>query len=97
MRQERQYFRQDDPATAVILIISGYVKVLRIAPNGDETLIAIRTDGEALIEPCTEPTGFYGVSAKSIGQPDACKNTGDAICPLPARLCIFESGSYERR
>ena len=53
-------FRQDDPATAVILIISGYVKVLRIAPNGDETLIAI--------EPCTESTDLYGVSDDTIGQ-----------------------------
>ena len=60
-------FRQDDPATAVILIISGYIKILRIAPNGDETLIAIRTDGETLIEPCTGPTDLYGVSAETIG------------------------------
>lgn len=61
-------FRQDDPATAVILIISGYVKILRISLNGDETLIAIRTDGEALIDPCTEATDFYGVSAETISQ-----------------------------
>ena len=60
-------YRQDDPAAAIILIISGYVKILRIAPNGDETLIAIRTDGEALIEPCTEATELYGVSAETIG------------------------------
>ena len=61
-------FRQDDPATAVVLIINGYVKILRIAPNGDETLIAIRTDGEALIEPCTGSTDVYSVSAETIGQ-----------------------------
>lgn len=61
-------FRQDDPVSTINIILNGYAKVLRIAPNGDETLVAIRADGETIVEPLYGPHEFYGVCAEAISQ-----------------------------
>lgn len=60
-------FRQGDPVNAVVIILRGFVKVLRIASCGDETLIGIRSDGETVGEPPSTPTESYRVSAEAIG------------------------------
>jgi len=60
-------FRQGDPVSAVFVILRGFVKLLRIAANGDETLISICTDGETVGEPPTAANEIYGVSAEAIG------------------------------
>jgi CRP/FNR family transcriptional regulator, dissimilatory nitrate respiration regulator len=60
-------FRQGDPVGAVMVILRGFVKVLRIAASGDETLIGIRADGESVGEPPTGAHETYRVSAEAIG------------------------------
>lgn len=61
-------FRQGDPVNAVVVILRGFVKVLRIASCGDETLIDIREDGETVGEPPSSAREVYQVSAEAIGR-----------------------------
>jgi CRP-like cAMP-binding protein len=61
-------FRQGDPVSAVIVILHGFVKILRIASCGDETLIGISSDGETVGEPLASPNETCRVSAESIGR-----------------------------
>jgi CRP/FNR family transcriptional regulator, dissimilatory nitrate respiration regulator len=60
-------FRQGDPVSAVVIILRGFVKVLRIASCGDETLIGIRADGETVGEAACGPNDAYRVSAEAVG------------------------------
>lgn len=60
-------FRQGDAADAVVIVLQGYVKILRIAPNGDETLVGIRTDGETVSDPTFGADDLYGFSAEAVG------------------------------
>ena len=60
-------FRQGDQITSIVVVIKGFVKLLRIAPGGDETLIAIRATGETIVEPVMGPEETCGVSAETIG------------------------------
>jgi len=60
-------FRQGDPVSAVVVILQGFVKALRIASCGDETLIGIRSDGETVGEAPTSPNELYRVSAEAVG------------------------------
>ncbi len=60
-------FRQGDPVVAVIVILHGYVKVLRIASCGEETLIGLRSDGETVGEPPIGASETYRVSAEAVG------------------------------
>lgn len=60
-------FRQGDPVVAVVVILHGFVKVLRIASCGDETLIGIRADGETVGEPPSRANEVYRVSAEAVG------------------------------
>src|SRR5208282_1916732 len=41
-------FRQGDAVAAIMLIVRGFVKLLRTAPCGDETLVSIRSDGASV-------------------------------------------------
>lgn len=60
-------FRQGDPISTVIIMLRGYVKMLRVAASGDETLIGMRSDGETVGEPPTVAHETYRVSAEAIG------------------------------
>lgn len=60
-------FRQGDPVGAVVIALRGYVKLMRIAPCGDETLIGIRSDGDTVDEPPTGPNELYRLSAEAVG------------------------------
>jgi CRP/FNR family transcriptional regulator, dissimilatory nitrate respiration regulator len=60
-------FRQGDLVNAVAIVLHGYVKVLRIASSGDETLVGISSEGETVGEPPSGPTETYRVSAEAIG------------------------------
>jgi CRP/FNR family transcriptional regulator, dissimilatory nitrate respiration regulator len=60
-------FRQGDPVAAVVVILRGFVKLLRIAASGDETLIGIRSDGATVGEPPTLGNEICRVSAEAIG------------------------------
>lgn len=60
-------FRQGDRIASIVVVIKGFVKLLRIAPGGDETLIAIRATGETIVEPVMGPDETCGLSAETIG------------------------------
>jgi CRP-like cAMP-binding protein len=60
-------FRQGDQATAVVMVLRGFVKLLRIASCGDETLISIRCDGESVNDPPTSSEETYPISAEAVG------------------------------
>jgi len=60
-------FRQGDAVGAVVLILRGYVKIMRIAASGDETLIGIRSDGETVGEPPLASNETCRVSAEAVG------------------------------
>lgn len=60
-------FRQGDLVNAVVIVLHGYVKVLRIASSGDETLVGICSDGETVGEPPSGANETYRVSAEAIG------------------------------
>jgi CRP-like cAMP-binding protein len=69
-------FRQGDAVSAVVIILRGFVKVMRIASCGDETLIGIRTDGQTVGEPPSGSNETCRVSAESVGP--------TAVLKLPA-------------
>lgn len=58
-------FRQGDPVSAVVIVLRGYVKLLRTAANGDETLITIVSDGESVGDAPTGVGEAYRVSAEA--------------------------------
>ncbi|QGM99555.1 Crp/Fnr family transcriptional regulator [Methylocystis parvus] len=60
-------FRQGDPVSAVVIVLHGFVKILRIASCGDETLIGINSDGETVGQPPSSANETYCVSAEAIG------------------------------
>ena len=62
-----QLFRQDAPVTDLPFVVSGYVKLLRIAPSGRQTLIAIRSSGETIGEPTTRTDEIHTLSAEAVG------------------------------
>jgi len=69
-------FRQGDAVTAIMLIVRGFVKLLRTAPCGDETLVCIRSDGASVNEAPTAAGEIFHVSAEAVGP--------TAILKLPA-------------
>lgn len=60
-------FRQGDPVSAVVVILRGFIKLMRIASTGEETLIAIRSDGETVGDPPTNAKEIYRLSAEAVG------------------------------
>lgn len=60
-------FRQGDPVTSVIVVLRGYVKLMRIAPSGDETLIGVRSEGATVGEPPADVDETYRISAEAVG------------------------------
>jgi CRP/FNR family transcriptional regulator, dissimilatory nitrate respiration regulator len=60
-------FRQGDPVSALVIVLDGFVKVLRIASSGDETLIGISSNGQMVGEPPCNVNETCRVSAEAIG------------------------------
>lgn len=60
-------FRQGDPAATIAIVLQGYVKLMRIASCGDETLISICSRGQSLFEALTPDRAFYRLSAEAVG------------------------------
>ncbi len=69
-------FRQGDPVVSVVVILQGFVKLLRVAPNGDETLIDIRGNGESVGDAPATTGETCRISAESVGT--------TAVVKLPA-------------
>jgi CRP-like cAMP-binding protein len=60
-------FRQGDTVAAVMIIVHGFVKLLRTASCGDETLVSIRSDGSTINEAPTSQGEMFRVSAEAVG------------------------------
>lgn len=92
-------FRQGDKAISVIVVLHGYVKLLRIASCGDETLINICSSGESLYEALTPDGGIYRVSAEAVGETSILKLSAAKFAyavresPMLAAAVINEAAS----
>lgn len=60
-------FRQGDAVAAIMLIVRGFVKLLRTAPCGDETLVSVRSDGASVNDAPTVAGEAFHVSAEAVG------------------------------
>jgi CRP-like cAMP-binding protein len=60
-------FGQGDAVTAVMIVVRGFVKLVRTAPCGDETLICIRSDGATVGTAPSASGEVSNVSAEAIG------------------------------
>ncbi len=66
-------FRQGDAIAHLTVVLRGYVKLLRIAASGDETLIGIRADGETIGETPMRADEVHSLSAEAVGPTTALK------------------------
>lgn len=66
-QKEQAVFHHGDPATALWLVISGWVKLTRQTPNGKETIIGFCTKGELFGEAALFPHANYPYHAEIIG------------------------------
>ncbi|MBM3563694.1 MAG: Crp/Fnr family transcriptional regulator [Alphaproteobacteria bacterium] len=60
-------FRQGSGVAHLSFVLSGYVKLMRTAPSGRQTLIGIRSDGEMIGEAPMGADEIHTVSAESVG------------------------------
>lgn len=76
----KQIFDQGDPVTHFYLILSGWIKLFRLQPDGTETILEIFGPGESFAEAAIQMTDGYPLSAEMI-----C--AGDLLAfPAPAFL-----------
>jgi CRP-like cAMP-binding protein len=59
-------FRQGDPATAFFIVIEGLVKLYRITPSGDETVIHVLQKGEGFAEAVAFTGNRYPATAEAV-------------------------------
>jgi CRP/FNR family transcriptional regulator, dissimilatory nitrate respiration regulator len=60
-------FCQGDRATAMMMIVAGFVKLLRTSESGDETVICIRSERAAITEPPSSGDEIFHVTAEAVG------------------------------
>ncbi len=58
-------FLQGDPAAAVYMVVDGWVKLYRVAPNGSEAVVSVFTRGDSFGEAVAFTGGIYPVSAEA--------------------------------
>jgi CRP-like cAMP-binding protein len=75
-------FRQGEPATAFFVILSGWVKLYRITPDGIEVVLHVFTRGETFAEAVMFLGGRYPASAEAV---------------TPARLLRIEGAVFRAR
>jgi CRP-like cAMP-binding protein len=74
-------FQQGEPADAFYVILDGWVKISRISPDGDETIVGVFTKGETFAEAAMFLGGRYPVNAEIIS---------------PGRLVRVEADTFRR-
>ncbi len=75
-------FRQGEPATAFFVIVSGWVKLYRITPDGLEVVLHVFTKGETFAEAAMFLGGGYPACAETV---------------TPARLLRIEAAVFRAR
>jgi CRP/FNR family cyclic AMP-dependent transcriptional regulator len=58
---------QGDPATHVFILVSGWAKVLSVTGAGQQTVLALRGNGDVVGEVAGEVTGYRTATIKAIG------------------------------
>ncbi|UWQ89711.1 Crp/Fnr family transcriptional regulator [Aliisedimentitalea scapharcae] len=59
-------FLQDEDATAIHVVLDGWVKLFRMAPNGSEAVVSVFTRGESFGEAVALRATPYPVSAEAV-------------------------------
>jgi CRP-like cAMP-binding protein len=86
LRPHEWLFRQGDPATAFFIVIDGWVKLYRITPSGDETVIHILTKGESFAEAVAFTGNRFPATAEAVTAARVARVPADHIV-----RCIRES------
>ena len=86
LRSHDWLFRQGDPATAFFIVIEGWVKLFRITPSGDETVIHILTKGESFAEAVSFTGNRYPATAEAVTEARVGRIPADHVV-----RCIRES------
>jgi CRP-like cAMP-binding protein len=60
-------FRQGDPASTFVVVVQGFVRLLRIAASGDETVVRILSNGESVTVAPQGAGDLCCVSAEAVG------------------------------
>lgn len=74
-------FQQGEPADAFFVILDGWVKISRISPDGQETIVGVFTKGETFAEAAMFLGGRYPVNAEVV---------------TSGRLLRVDAGSFRR-
>ncbi len=59
-------FLQDETATAIHVVLDGWIKLIRIAPNGSEAVVSVFTRGESFGEAVALRSAKYPVAAETV-------------------------------
>lgn len=75
-------FLQDDPADAIYIVASGWVKLYRIAPNGSEAVVGTFTKGHSFGEAVALSGARFPVSAESVTESELIRIDARALLRL---------------
>jgi CRP-like cAMP-binding protein len=59
-------FMQGEPASALFVVLDGWVKIYRMAPAGDEAVVGVFTRGQSFAEAAVFTGGVYPASAETV-------------------------------
>jgi CRP-like cAMP-binding protein len=59
-------FRQGEPGTAFFIVVDGWIKLYRIAPSGEETVLHVLARGESFAEAVAFTNGRYPAMAEAV-------------------------------
>lgn len=60
-------FRQGDAIVSIVVIVQGFVKLLRVASSGDETLIGVLSNGDSINDAPISADEAHRISAEAVG------------------------------
>ena len=88
-------FRQGDAVAAIMLIVRGFVKLLRTASCGDETLVSIRSDGASVNDAPTVAGEAFHVSAEAVGPTSILKLPAGQFARLMSELPALATAALD--
>src|SRR5574342_195355 len=86
LKAHETLFRQGEPATAFFIVIDGWVKLYRITPAGEETVIHTLTKGDSFAEAVAFTGSRYPATAEAVSDARIVRIPADHIV-----RCIRES------
>lgn len=82
-------FLQGERATAIYIVVDGWVKLYRIAPNGAEAVVEVLTRGRSFAEAVAFRRDAYPVSAEAVTDCTLIRIEGETILQLIDRSPVF--------